>query len=196
MRLLSRAALLGALAATAAAGPAMAADAPLTVTSTGKKGTLLLGSPTTFTLKGTFPSITPTLTATPACSRSKPSCPIRSSSTRRPLPVLHARVHGQRPDCLQGNLEDRHRDADRRRPAEEVQGDITAKAISTTGTGFTVLSYVDVDKPSPIKEKVIGELRSSVNAGNYKTAAQTYGLEMYIPVTPALNNPIGSLYPS
>ncbi len=41
--------------------PAMAADSPLTVTSTGKKGTLLLGSPTTFTLKGTFPAITPTL---------------------------------------------------------------------------------------------------------------------------------------
>lgn len=196
MRLLSRAALLGALAATAAAGPAMAADAPLTVTSTGKKGTLLLGSPTTFTLKGTFPSITPTLdgnTRLRAIEAKLPDTLVFNPKAVKPCSTPAFVANG--PSACSSASKIGSATLIAAGPPEEVQGDITAKADLYYGTGFTVLSYVDVDKPSPIKAKVVGELRSSLNQGNATSAPATYGLEMYIPVTPELNNPIGSLYP-
>lgn len=196
MRLLSRAVLLGTLAATAAAGPAMAADAPLTVSSSGKKGTLLLGSPTTFKLNGTFPTIAPTQDGNQRLKSIEAKLPdslVFNPKATKPCSTASFIANGPTACPASSKLGTTKLLAIG--PPEDVQGDITANATLFYGTGFTVLAYAEVDKPSPIKEKIVGELRSSLNQGNGASGPANYGLEMYIPITPTLQNPTGSLYP-
>lgn len=66
-------------------------------------------------------------------------------------------------------------------------GRIVARSKFFFGTGFTVLTKVNVDQPAVIDDALIGSLESSGSRG--------YGLQMRVPLSLQLRNPIGGIYP-
>ncbi|MEH3055325.1 MAG: hypothetical protein PGN13_15200 [Patulibacter minatonensis] len=70
---------------------------------------------------------------------------------------------------------------------------IEAKATLYFGTGYSVLAYVTASRPATIEEAVIGQLQTSSTATDASTG---YGLQLSIPVTPKIQQPLDNVFPT
>jgi hypothetical protein len=190
MRSLSRVVLLGALSAVAVAPSAMAAPTLGVTVSPNKRGTLTLGAPTSFSVKFASPE---------RASTTDGSLRLKAIATKlpdqlvfNPIPFTACKVTSfvaSKVCPSSTKLGSAIITAD---GGPEV-GEITATATLYFGSGYSILARVQASKPAVIDEAVIGSLQSSATTTDASTG---YGLQLYIPVTPAIQVPLDNVYPT
>ncbi len=186
MRILSRAALLGSLVlAAATAQPAAAADSLTVGLSPNKGGSLLLGAPTTFSIKALTPDVPYGNDGNTRLSAIKVNMPEQLLFNTTGFTLCQVSVFMEQRVCpAKSKLGDVDMTVD---GGPDFPSPIAATAELYFGSGFTVLAFVHAAEPAPIDEPVVGELRSSRERG--------YGLQIYIPVPGKLSAPIDNVYP-
>lgn len=189
MRSLSRVALLGALAAVVAAPTASAANSLSMTVSPNKRGTLTLGAPTTFTAKFASPDRVSTTDGSVRLKAIVAKLP--DQLVFNPIPFSACKVTSfiATKTCPSATkLGEAKITAD---GGPEI-GVVPATATLYFGTGYSVLAFIQAQKPAIINETVVGSLQSSATETDASTG---YGLQMYIPVSPAVQQPIDNVYP-
>lgn len=187
MRILSRAAMLGALTATLAAPTAMAGPSTLGVSlSPNKGGTITVGAPTSFNLTLASPDFVPYDgtggTRLSAIRASLPESLLFNTTGFKQCAVSTFLTGTDCPSATKLGHVDMKVEA-----GPDFAAPVDASADLWFGSGFTVLARVKADQPAPIDERVVGDLRSSGLTG--------YGLQMYIPVPGVLSEPIDGVFP-
>lgn len=186
MRSMSRFVLLGALAA-AASVPTAATAAPTASVkvSPNKGGTLTVGAPATFTAKLTGLARTPLGDGSQRIKAVVAKMPPSLLFNTIPFRECKTATFLQTKSCPSSTklgtatiIADGGPDV----------GDITATSELYFGSGFAILARVRSNRPAVIDEAIIGSLRSSTTAG--------FGLEMYIPLSPILQQPLPGLFPT
>jgi hypothetical protein len=187
MRSLPRLAVLGTLAAALVVTPsAMAANTLVPTVSPNKGGSINLATPTTFSVKATFPDTVSDPTG---------NTRLQSIVAKLPLPLLFNTIPFG--TCDLASFSNGHvcSSATKLGSAKIVAdggpdtGLINATADIYIGAGFSLYTRVQSSSPALIDEGVTNaRLESSGTTG--------YGLQMYIPVPQTLQQPIPGLYPT
>ena len=184
MRKLSRIAVIGTLAAAAAAPNAMAANSAVAKLTPNKGGSLTVAAPTTFQVTVNTPDIAYDNTG---------NTRIKAIKALLPEQLLFNSIGFKYCDTVQFLATKTCPSATKLGDAvvEADGGPDIGKVLATTelyfGSGFNVLARVRSDAPAVIDQPVVGELRSSGVKG--------YGLQMYIPVPKDIAEPIERVYP-
>jgi hypothetical protein len=187
MRISSRIALLGALAAIIPAASASASTATFTV-SPNKGGTTIVGAPTTF--KAAFTGATAATTdGNQMLQKIVVDLPTQLVFNTIPfaqcsLATFAASGHTCPSSTKIGS-------ATMTADGGPSVGDIPVVMTMYFGQGFTMLAHVTANKPAIIDEGLVGSLQSSGVAG--------YGLSMVFPVDQTLQAPLGlsaSVFPT
>lgn len=196
MRSLSRAAVLGTLAALIATPSAMAANTASAKVSPNKGGSLTLANPTKFTVKVATPDTPVDPSGNTQLQAIIADLPVDLLFNSIPFKPCNTNAFITTLSCPSSSkLGTATLTAD---GGPDV-GVITAKTELFFGTGFAVLAHVTTDKPAVIDQAVIGSLRSSgqVPLGATSSAVSAlYGLQLYIPVPKNLSEPVGGLFPT
>lgn len=184
MRKLSRIAVIGTLAAAAAAPNAMAANSAVAKLSPNKGGSLTVAAPTTFQVTVKTPD-----TAYDNTGNTR----IKAIKALLPEQLLFNSIGFKYCDTTTFLATKVCPSATKLGDAKVIAdgGPDIGQVLATTelyfGSGFTVLARVKSDQPAVIDQPVVGELRSSGVRG--------YGLQMYIPVPKEIAEPIERVYP-
>lgn len=185
MRSLSRLAVLGTLAAGLVAAPgASAANTATAKVTPNKGGSIVVGAPTTFTVKASTPD-----TAVDPSGNTR----IKAIVANLPTQLLFNTVPFKFCDATSFQANKTCPSATRIGAATILAdggpdvGVITATTELFFGSGFSVLAHVESNAPAIINEAVIGSLRSSGVSG--------YGLQMYIEVPSKISEPTDGLFP-
>lgn len=184
MRKLSRIAVIGTLAAAAAAPNAMAANSAVAKLSPNKGGTLTVAAPTTFQV---------TVNTDDVAYDNTGNTRIKAIRALLPEQLLFNSIGFKYCDTVTFLATKTCPSATKLGDAQVVAdgGPDIGQVLATTelyfGSGFTILARVKSDAPAVIDQPVVGELRSSGVKG--------YGLQMYIPVPKDIAEPIERVYP-
>lgn len=189
MRSLSRVALLGALAAVAAAPTASAATSLSMTVSPNKAGKLTLGAPTTFTANFASPERTSTTDGSVRLKAIVAKLPDQLVFNPIPFTACNAVQFVASSTCPSAT---KLGEADITADGGPEVGVVPAKATLYFGTGYSVLARIQASRPAVIDEAVVGQLESSATATD---ASAGFGLQMYIPVTPRVQMPLDGVYP-
>ncbi|MBO9533404.1 MAG: hypothetical protein J7513_10565 [Solirubrobacteraceae bacterium] len=190
MRFVSRVALLGALAAVAAAGPASAAPSFTMKVSPNKRGTLTLGAPTSFTASFASPERTSTTDGSIRLKAIAAKLPDQLVFNPIPFKLCNVASFVATQTCPSAT---KLGDATIKADGGPEVGEITATTTLYLGTGYSVLANVKASRPAVINESVIGSLQSSATETDSSVG---FGLQMYIPVTPKIQMPIDGVFPT
>ena len=190
MRSLSRAALVGTVAALALPAAASAVPATLSMTANpAKRGTLTLGAPTTF--KVAFAS--PTRAAT-----TDGNLKLQAIVTKLPDQLVFNPMPFGMCDVDQFVATKTCPSATKMGEAKIVAdagpevGSVDATATLWFGTGYSVLARVQASRPAPIDEAIIGSLQTSSAKGD---PSHGFGLALSLPVGPTIQQPLPGVYP-
>lgn len=190
MRFVSRVALLGALAAVAAAGPASAAPTMSMKVSPNKRGTLTLGAPTSFTASFQSPERVSTTDGSLRLKAIAAKLPDQLVFNPIPFSLCNVAKFVATQTCPSST---RLGTATIKADGGPEVGEILATTTLYLGTGYSVLANVKASRPAVINESVVGSLQSSATATDSSVG---YGLQMYIPVTPQIQMPIDNVFPT
>ncbi len=191
MRFVSRVALFGALAAVSAAPAASAASTMTMKVSPNKAGTLTLGAPTTFTAAFQSPDRVSVPDGSVRLKAIAAKLPDQLVFNPIPFKLCNVASFIATKSCPSATkLGTATIVAD---GGPEIAAPINATTTLYLGTGYSVLARVQASVPANIDEAVVGSLQSSATATDPSAG---YGLQMYIPVTPAIQMPIDNVYPT
>jgi hypothetical protein len=172
-------------AALTGAPAAMAATSGAAAISPKTGGSITVGAPITIKLRATLPD-------TPSDTTGKARA--MAVQVKLPLPLVFNSIPFSQCDTAQFLATKTCPSATRLATAAIVAdggpsvGLINASATMWFGAGFQVLTTITTDKPAILNETSIGTLRSSGTPG--------FGLELYIPIPAALQEPLQDLYPT
>ena len=184
MRTLSRLAPIAAAAATLIAVPAATGATLSASLSPNKGGSITVGAPTTFGLKGAGFTTAYDPAGGTRLKAIKANLPEQLLFNTTGFKLCDVDIFQSSKVCPSATkLGDTSILVD----AGPEVGQVTATATLYIGSGFTILARVQADRPAIIDEPIVGELRSSGVKG--------YGLQMYIPVPSKVQQPIDGVYP-
>lgn len=184
MRILSRLFVLGTLLAATAAPSAMAENVSVATLSPNKGGTYTAAAPTTFSLTTSTPDSVYDPTGRTRILAVKTNLPEQLLFNSLGFPTCKVTAFLESKICP--------RNTKLGTAVVQAYGGPDILAVQATadlyfGSGFAILARVRTESPAVIDEAVVGDLRSSLTTG--------YGLQMYIPVPPAISEPIDRVYP-
>ncbi len=185
MRPLVRIALAGAVSSLAFAPTALGANSLSAKLSPNKGGSVTVAAPTTISINAKTPDRRPTTDGNQK---------IKAGVAKLPPSLLYNTIPFK--ECKTTSFLATHRCASSTRlgTAKIIAdggpdvGDINVAVTLYFGTGFSILARVQSSSPAVIDEAIIGDLRSSGASG--------YGLSMYIPMSPLLQQPLPGLFPT
>lgn len=177
--------IVAAAAAFTAASPATAANSGSASISPKTGGSTTVGAPVTIKLKATLPD-------TPSDTTGKTR--VMAVQVKLPLPLVFNSIPFSQCNTAQFVTSKTCPSSTRLATATILAdggpgvGIIPAAATMWFGEGFQVLTSIKTERPAILDETSIGTLRSSGTPG--------FGLELYIPIPAALQEPLQDLYPT
>lgn len=191
MRSLPRTALAATLAALALTPTTSAsAAASLTMTATpATPGTLLVGTPITFSAKFASPDRVSTVDGNTQLKAIVAKLPDQLVFTPFGFPTCDVTQFVATKTCPSKT----------KLGSAKILADggpdvntINATANFYFGTGYSVLTRIQADHPGTIDEAIIGNLQTSATKAD---PSHGYGLELYVPVSPEIQQPLDGVYP-